>query len=567
MERDQAGAGRQSAQCSSKWLSREAWAPFCISLIAVIAYQNVSGTFDDDFYYGDTAAHFVTGVMIADYVSTSLGSDPVAFAEEYYVRSPKVAFGRWPPLFHLLQSGWYLITGASKQSALILIGAITAATIAVLFHRLRRLYGTAIAFAAVLLFASFPNVRWHTRMVMSDMLTLLLCTLSVFALIDFVSTRRTRDLLAVFVWAFLAVLTKENALHLAILVPCVLGFAVGRPLFRHPQHRLIVLSVITVGIGLVVFRLLFGSNLHGYQDLAHLVRQTVGGHDRGSVFVTYSDLVSSAVVLIAAAGLIAGYLSCHSGRKTHVMVSLTWLLSIFAFFIVVPAPPDVRYFMPALIPLTLLVGQALYESHERLRRASRIAAVALPAAIWFVAVYSHPYRVPPSVWGYEAVARSIPVRSNLVTMISSDPFGDGAFIVERLMADRERAGIVLRADKVLASSDWHGDYHRLITNSARDVYRYLLETPVHYVVVETSELVRTMAPLEHTLLSRTLESHPDDFRLVGRFPRYHGTSQRDSTIAVYENVSARHRRPESIRVTLNHTLGRSLELKLNGPKD
>jgi 4-amino-4-deoxy-L-arabinose transferase-like glycosyltransferase len=261
---------------------------------------------------------------------------------------------------------------------------------AVLFHRLRRLYGAAIAFAAVLLFASFPSARWHTRMVMSDMLTLLLCTLSAFALIDFVSTQRTRDLLAVFLWAFLAALTKENALHLAILVPCVLGFAVGRPLFRHPQHRFIVLSVITAVSGLAVFRLFYGSNLHGYQDLAQLAREMTHGNVGGSVFVAYSDVASSAVILIAAAGLIAGHLSSDSARKTHVMVSLTWLLSIFAFFLVTPAPADVRYFMPALIPLTLLVAQALYESHERLRPASRVASVVLPAAIRFAAVYFHP---------------------------------------------------------------------------------------------------------------------------------------------------------------------------------
>ena len=70
----------------------------CITAI-VITPHVLSRRFDRDLaFHPDEAAHFATGIMVYDYVTTGIGENPIEFAKSFYVRYPKVAFGQWPPL-------------------------------------------------------------------------------------------------------------------------------------------------------------------------------------------------------------------------------------------------------------------------------------------------------------------------------------------------------------------------------------------------------------------------------------------------------------------------------------
>ena len=81
---------------------------------------------------GDEAAHFVNSAMIRDYVLHGLGTNPVRFALEYYAHLPRVSIGHWPPFFHLVQAGVFLLTGTSFAVAIgfqaIIAGAAAALT-------------------------------------------------------------------------------------------------------------------------------------------------------------------------------------------------------------------------------------------------------------------------------------------------------------------------------------------------------------------------------------------------------------------------------------------------------
>ena len=54
---------------------------------------------DASLVASDPPARFISGVMAYDYPRTAFGSDPLAFAQSYYVRYPKVANGHWPPFY------------------------------------------------------------------------------------------------------------------------------------------------------------------------------------------------------------------------------------------------------------------------------------------------------------------------------------------------------------------------------------------------------------------------------------------------------------------------------------
>ncbi|MGZ8245105.1 hypothetical protein [Methylomagnum sp.] len=94
------------------------------------------------------------------------------------------------------------------------------------------------------------------------------------------------------------------------------------------------------------------------------------------------------------------------------------------------------------------------------------------------------------------------------------PADEGAFIVERLMGDHRRAGVVLRAGQWLAESDWMGGRHRLLFENAEQVRQAIKALPVRHIVIDGSAALRP----DQRLLQEAVTGDPADFRLVGRFP-------------------------------------------------
>ena len=75
----------------------------------------------------DETAHFVTGVMVRDYLHHVLDTSPLGFVESFYVRFPRVAIGHWPPAYYGLQGIWYEAFGVSLGSSRWLSALILAA--------------------------------------------------------------------------------------------------------------------------------------------------------------------------------------------------------------------------------------------------------------------------------------------------------------------------------------------------------------------------------------------------------------------------------------------------------
>jgi hypothetical protein len=66
----------------------------------------------------DEPAHVVSSLLVHDYLTQGLGQNPLNFARSYYAHFPKVAIGRWPPLFHGTEALWMLVFGRSKRAML-----------------------------------------------------------------------------------------------------------------------------------------------------------------------------------------------------------------------------------------------------------------------------------------------------------------------------------------------------------------------------------------------------------------------------------------------------------------
>ena len=94
----------------------------CVFLGFAVTLQALSGAYAVDFAGNpDEPAHYVTGVMVRDYLAAFPWQPPMTFARNFYSHYPIVAIGHWPPMFYVVQAAWTLPFGVSRLSVLLLM--------------------------------------------------------------------------------------------------------------------------------------------------------------------------------------------------------------------------------------------------------------------------------------------------------------------------------------------------------------------------------------------------------------------------------------------------------------
>src|SRR5712691_1356777 len=117
-----------------------------------------------------------------------------------------------------------------------------------------------------------------------------------------------------------------------------------------------------------------------------------------------------------------------------------------------------------------------------------LAAHIVPAIVAILCIASMPATASGHRAGYAQVAASLPVAGPVI-LVSSDTSGEGAMVVECLVRDDARNRIVLRASKMLASSDWMGGNYRSLTTSVAEVRDLLNAIPVQFIVLDASGFI------------------------------------------------------------------------------
>src|SRR5438309_11882614 len=105
-----------------------AWALlFTLYFLIVAALQWRTNAFHSELGGSpDEPAHYVTGLLVRDYVAAGLPWNPLFYAQNFYVHYPKVALGHWPPFFYLVQAAWTLPFTPSRTSVILLMAVLTA---------------------------------------------------------------------------------------------------------------------------------------------------------------------------------------------------------------------------------------------------------------------------------------------------------------------------------------------------------------------------------------------------------------------------------------------------------
>ena len=522
--------------------------PFLIFLAIVLVFQFYVGAYRAEFgSEPDEAAHYVTGLMVHDYVTHLFPGNPMHFAKDYYEHYPKVALGHWPPMFYVIQSAWTLLFTPSRISIMLLMAVLTAAAATILFTFLRARFGVWKAMAGTLLFLYVPLVQQFASAVMTEIPMTLLLLIAAWCWVRFLETERTRDAALFGLVAALAILVKFSGFSLA-LVP-VFTLLMTRK-FHLLKTRAFWASAVTVAA-------LAGPWTLGTLKIA---REGMAGESFGWSFTHlairfYSGALAQIcgfTVLLAALFGLAFMLTRRSLMTAADVAFGSLLLSIGVFHMLVPTGFEARHLIPAVPALVYFawLGADWVATQLATPRLPLTKTAALVFAFIGLVFLATTFRVPhKGYFGFGAVADNLlnSSKSQDTYLVVSDARGEGMFISEVAMREKRPGHFVQRASKKLASSSWTGSaYHLTYCKKMSDKAGVQYNTPdqlamllqndtVNFIVFDNS-VPKDYRTKHFDILHAAIEQHPDLFHAHQKFDMTRANTPFPQAIEVYQIV-------------------------------
>lgn len=498
-----------------------AWALFLGFLSAIVVLQVLSGAYRCEFgAYPDEPAHYVTSLMLRDYVLHFHFQSPMRFAEDYYQHYPKVAFGHWPPVFYILQSFWMMLFSVSRTSVRLEIAVTSALLGYAMFREVRRRYGLIAGVLAGFLIVILPSIQDFSDQEMAEALLALLCFGSVVAFSRYMELGRP-----IYSWLFgvffsMAVLTKGSGWLLALVLP--LAIVLGRRLDLvkriHTWSPVAFVAITCVPWQMMTMRMAERGWDGGTKPSVDYTLNALAGF-----LGLFPKLLGPVFVIFLLAGIWNAVAKpLWRGRVQAADASqFALIVSVWVFHSLVPAGVEDRKLalaVPAMIWFVVGGGRFLADLLPRSaniypRRYALVAGVG--AAAFFITTFTVPKL---RQYGFVDAARFLTQRDDLrnaTVLVSSEAGGEGLLISEIGMQRSHPANIVIRATKALANVGWSGgDYHPLYS-TPQQILNYLHTEHVQVVVLDTFAPLNRFA---HNALIRSAITSSGSYHLVAIFP-------------------------------------------------
>jgi Dolichyl-phosphate-mannose-protein mannosyltransferase len=496
---------------------------FVFFLLLALLLDWRAGTFRSEFgRHPDEGMHYVTGLLIRDYVTSGHWGHPMQFAKNFYVHFPKVGLGQWPPVFPILQSCWSLLFGVSRVSLLggmVVLAALLAATT---FRTAKRHTGFLYSAVAGAVLLAAPLTQAQAAMVMAEIPLALFSFLSILAWIRFAESASLRDALVFALWTVLAILTKGNAWVIPAVVAVSLACNRSWKLLVRPPFWI---AVAVIGAGGLPFTLYTigvvaqGMNSPSIPDLPTLLA-SMRVH---AAFV--ANLIGFPLFAVALLGVAQRVLVPWFRRRAAEPFWVTMAIygvAIIPFHAIVPTSYEPRKIYQIAPALCLFVAAGLNTLGDWLaprigvnRARWTVALLALAAflARGFTVIEPFAPGFAPAV--VDVLAR--PDSRATAVLVSSNPvFSDdeAAIIAEWAARRRDDGTYLVRGTKLLSrlvDSSTGLDFESNDLNPEQ-MRRRLASVPVSYVILDTVSASHSYR--HHALLRATLARYPEDWEPI-----------------------------------------------------
>ncbi len=462
-----AGAVR-AEHVRDRWL----WPVAILIGAALLGVQISGGAFEAEFTgHPDEPAHFVSVLILYDYLVTLPRENPIGWAQQYYLHYPKVAIGHWPPLYPVMEASWWLLWGPSRLTAILLQWLIGVVALTMFYRLARSMLSLPVTAVLTALMIAAPVFQRSLEQTMADLFCLLWAILVMHATVRLLQEHDQKALFLIVTGLVGAALTKGTAICL-LPVPFVALFAYGK------RIRISRRALIAGGACLL-------AAAAWYFAMGDVLRWGGMSFDDPWPGRFVGRVAGWGFVVLAIFGL---------RRKPLALVAGSILICMLGVSFYVRAMREERLWITALPALLILSGVAV----SRFKRPWVAACVLLPAVVFF------PFaRYRQSGSGFDKLVHQLKRPSRmLVTSLSPMDIGEGGWIAMSALAEQRPASFVIRASKALADANWNGDRYRLLASDEGAVLRRLDELGIDTVIVHVPAQQQTLP--HQVLLRRTV---------------------------------------------------------------
>ena len=518
-------------------------AAFLLYFLIVVTYQWVSHAYTVAFEgYADEPAHYLTSVMVRDYILSGFKQSPLAFAEQYYVHYPAVAFGMWGPMLHILGGLWMVLFSDSRVSILMLIALIAAgfawSTQWIVMRSFRRpLLGVLSGLAVCLI----PIFQEYSVTVMADILTSILVFGAGYYWYRYLQTGTLSMSLRFGIFTILALLTKANAGALALVpLPATLLAGRGYLMRRFSFWAPFPIIVLVAGPWYVFYTWL----------MANITRVPLTQAIATSYVLQILGIFSLWTIPVVLGGMVSGFFRNTPGAANRDLwaVAVATSLGFIVYYCAIQGGFDTRYaLMPVPWVAILFILGAEWINEAWLPARSRVVAMVLVGAVVVYGLITCKIYPKGGLEYAQVVSELLPRRDmpQSVFMISTELAVETTLVAEIAMRDRRPNHFVLRASKMLAKMNWNGNLYENKISDLAQIGKDLTDWGVSRVIIDTTP---GPVPWIHHRLLRKFVASDREWKLTRQI----------GPVEVYE-FQGTVKLPDKIVVDVPYTLRRTLE--------
>ncbi len=482
-------------------------------ILLATASQYLTGAAYASFgLYPDESSHYVSSVLVHDYLISGFHKSPLHFAVDYYVSYPFFAIGYWPPAFYAIGGLWMLIFGLGHHSALLLTAVMAALIGATIFQIVRQWCSTwvALVWGAIVLFV--PSVIEGSSMFMVDIPITLF---SFWALVELIRFSQAPDrpghaMMFAFLGA-LTILTKYSGAFVCALPFALLVIDRTSRLWRKPWFWLQPVSIVVLCAPWILFtHKLSSAGLPPEADHAHqkTIVKALIGYPSGLAVLLGPVLCIAALISIV-------FLILRHVRTLEVCMYAAAPLCVVLFLMVSPVGAEPRYFLPAVPPLIVLIARAAAEL-KTVSRPYQLVGIAAAAVFVIAELFSGialtPRYAPDTVGPVADYIVSKPQMKGKLILLP--PGVEGPLIAEVIRRDSDRPSyVLLRPTKILSEAGWFGIKH-VNYNTPEELQKTFFDNPIDFIVVKRSSTVAASLDKRAVVLDQLIKD------TVGQFPEY-----------------------------------------------
>jgi hypothetical protein len=426
---------------------------------------------------GDMPRYLMNGVYLHDLLDDLPVKNPIKHACRYFAKYPALSLGHHPMLPAFAEVPFYKLFGISVFSGrlmtvcFMLLGAI------VWFLFIRSLYDETIAIISSLLFVTAPIIVQYSRIVMSEIPTLSLILLSMYLLNKYCQSEKAIYFFAFAISFTISIYSKHTAVF---MIPVYFAYFVVNKRFKSLFSREVVLSVILIAVllgPLIPITLTFSQI-----DLG-VVQQPISTKFNVNLWIrniqnVWSHQLTWPVIILS---LISILYSSHKRNKLSLLF-LLWIVLCY-FLVVCIHKVNPRYSIYWVPPFCLFAATIYNIVSRRKWKVSILVVLIMAIGYQFVEAYN---KSNEYVYGYEAAAKYIVENKKGESVLYSSVYDTGYFIFFIRKHDHNRDSIVLRADKLFATSFMDRIVEDRITES-KEIYDVLRGFGVNYIVIEDTK--------------------------------------------------------------------------------